>query len=107
LSDCLEHFDDRGAVTALLEAKCCLKDEGGRITVTVPEDYSDPNKQENFTPGQLYTNGVYAYHWRPCTKEIVRGWAREARLEEKFYRPIDYGFAWGHGFVFEPKGVAA
>jgi glycosyltransferase involved in cell wall biosynthesis len=103
LSDVLEHFEDDGAVDALLEARSCLK-PGGRITVTVPEDYSDPNKRENFTPGQLYCGGVYAYHWRPCQVGIVRMWAEEAGLEEKFYRTIDYGFCWGHGFVFEPKG---
>lgn len=100
LSDVLEHFEDKGAVEALREAARCLR-PGGRITVTVPEDYSDPTGRKDFTPGQQYADGVYAYHWRPCTAQIVRKWFAEAGIREVFYRPIDYGFAWGHGFVGE------
>lgn len=102
LSDILEHFEDSEAVKALKRAKDCLR-PGGRITVSVPEDYSDPNKRDNFTPGQKYTKGVYAYHWRPCTIEHVMQWANEAGLTCRFYRPIDYGFCFGHGFVFKGR----
>lgn len=107
LSDVLEHFDDEGAVRALEEAVRCLR-PGGRVTITVPEDYRSPTDQHgpSFDFSQQYTEGVYAYHWRPCTKEIVEGWLAQAGLRAVYYRPIDYGFTWGHGFVCEPDPEA-
>ncbi len=105
LGGILEHLTDIAAEKTLREARRTLR-KGGQILITCPEDYRGYEVQHRIgvdgktkVADQRYTDGVYAYHWRPTTREIIAGWLKAAGLVEKFHRPIDYGFAWGHGII--------
>jgi glycosyltransferase involved in cell wall biosynthesis len=100
--DILEHLTDDDAVRVLGNAKAVLN-EGGRIVLTVPEDYRPPEAQHR-QAGLAYLNGESAYHERPITRDVIDGWLGRAGLRTVCHQAIDYGHCEGHGVVATVNG---
>lgn len=102
LGDILEHMTDDDVLNTLESAKIALKD-GGRIIVTVPDDFRNTQEQHIVeglsNPDLEYTHGVSHYHTRRIPEELVRTWFEKAGLEIETFQEIDYTFCLGWGAV--------
>ena len=100
LGEILEHFtEERDVLKTLEEAKKTLK-PSGRIIITVPEDYRDPEVQHyKHVKGEDYAEDSKSYHWQPVTKELLYSWLEKTSLKVEHYRQLDYDYFLGHGVV--------
>ncbi len=96
LGDILEHMVDEDFHTALVNARPMVADDG-HIIVTIPED--NRGKPAD-SAADLYTNGVYSYHWRVTTKHMAEEWFRKAGLKVVKYQA--YTVDWDSSGVIIP-----
>jgi len=101
LGDILEHMIDEDIIKSLKQAKECLVDDDySHIIITVPNDFRSVKEQNiNLSINDLYSDGVYAYHWRSIPKELICGLINKAGLVIKRVEKIDYGFCKGWGII--------
>lgn len=97
LGDILEHLADADAVRILRNAKAVLN-KGGLVVITCPEDHR-PVGQQHDKAGHRYPTGESAYHERPVTRGVIRGWLAKAGLRRKLGYELDYAHCSGHGVV--------
>jgi len=97
--DILEHMSDEDAVRSLKNGKAVLKD-GGKIVITVPEDYR-PVERQRERPGVAYAENIDGSHLRPITLDVVRHWLANAGLREELHEPLTYVecSCQGHGVI--------
>lgn len=96
LGDILEHLSDQDAVLALQNAKKALEN-GGNIIVTCPND-SRPFSEQHEGDVRAYAADECSFH-KPVPRERLEKWIKEAGLELRYYEPLDYSFAEGHGAI--------
>ncbi len=96
LGEILEHFNDEDAIKALTCARKCLQADG-RVLITCPEDYRSPEEQHSVIT--KYADDVSAFHERPITLDMIKGWLAKAGLEIVFKDYIEYYSFTGHGIL--------
>lgn len=99
LGDMLEHFLPENVPDVIRRAKQCLA-PGGKLVITVPEDYRPVNRQHDDGDGSDdYAESISAYHRYPVTREMLSAWCGSAEVELKTVQRIDYGLFEGWGAV--------
>jgi glycosyltransferase involved in cell wall biosynthesis len=101
--DCLEHFQ-LSTVPAILQEGMKHLAPGGKIVVTVPNDYRPPEAQHKGSDGSHeYIDGVSAVHLHPIPRTTLDKWLDQAGLVMANYQEIECPWYQAHGFTAVPK----